>query len=271
MSSELEKKLETKKDELIALLDKATEPETAAKINEVFEKIKKVKLRISGTIRRLEQVYKYVKTGNRNKARKIYETYFFNMSQPYAVESRKIRAKRLLSVDEIQKFLDKKDVVKNIINKLKRVDRFFSEAMKYADKIIKVYTLICNVKKNLTDIAGLYEAQKKLKTAEDYRQYYKRAGKIFSDASSAMKVVTSILLRGARDYCDFIFTVAQDCYVAVEIVSKHTEKILKICKEIDVLIEGLGEKNSKSNISTQIGNKTIPGSPEDGYIGYKSY
>jgi len=50
-----------------------------------------------------------------------------------------------------------------------------------------------------------------------------------------------------RNYYEAIFTVAQDCYVAVEIVSKHTEKILKICKEIDELMQGIGEKNSIFN------------------------
>ena len=63
-----------------------------------------------------------------------------------------------------------------------------------------------------------------------------------------MGVVTSILPRGASDYCDFIFAAAKNCLEAVDIVSKHTEKILKLCKEIDKLSDNFGKKDFTSGL-----------------------
>ena len=67
-----------------------------------------------------------------------------------------------------------------------------------------------------------------------------------------MGVVTSILPRGASDYCDFIFTAAKNCLEAVDIVSKHTKKVLKWCEELDKVSNNLGinhaaelQKNSR--------------------------
>lgn len=64
---------------------------------------------------------------------------------------------------------------------------------------MKAYNLICNTKellKKSSEVYDLFQAQKSLKTAESYKQYYEDAGKLFSNAVSVMGVVTSILPRG---------------------------------------------------------------------------
>lgn len=165
--------------------------------------------------------------------------------------SAKIKGK--FSIDKIEAFLDKKESKKGLrgmLYKVKQAHKIFRSALKPVSNVIKAYNLICNTKellKKSSEAYDLYQAQKKLKTAESYRQYYEKAGKLFGNAVSVMGVVTSILPRGASDYCDFIFTAAKNCLEAVNIVNKHTEKILKLCKEIDILMQGVGEKNSIFN------------------------
>ena len=142
-----------------------------------------------------------------------------------------------------------------MLRKVKQAHKIFRTALKPVANVIKVYTLICNTKellKKSSEVHDLYQAQKNLKTAESYRRYYKKAGKLFGDAVSVMGVVTSILPRGASDYCDFIFTAAKNCLKAVDIVSKHTVNILKWCEELDKVRNNFGinhaaelQKNSR--------------------------
>ncbi|MFA6716267.1 MAG: hypothetical protein WCS27_12880 [Victivallaceae bacterium] len=245
MSSELEKK----RDELIALLDKATSSKNAATVNEAFDKVEKVELKINRVILRLEAVERYLKNNNRKKAIYAYQTLFFKMSP---TDSR-VKSKKLIDTDAIQAFLDEKAQnrgLRGMLKKLGRVHSIFRLVLVPVRNMVKAYNIICNAKKVIqksSEVSDLYQAQKELKTAESYRKYYEKAGILFSEASSAMGLVTSILPRGASDYCDFIFTVAKNCVEAVKIVSEHTEKILKLCKEIDELIKGVGEKYSKFN------------------------
>ena len=54
-------KLDKKKEQLIALLDEATNPENAQKVNEAFNKINKVELKFRRVILRLEAIERYFK------------------------------------------------------------------------------------------------------------------------------------------------------------------------------------------------------------------
>lgn len=254
MSSELKKK----KAELLTLLDEATSTQNATKVNEAFDKIKKVELKFRRVILRLEAAERYLKKNNRKKAIFAYKTFFFNMVSPEFGKQKNAKIKGKFSIDQIEAFLDNKDSEKGLrgmLKKVKKTHKIFRTALKPVANVIKVYTLMCNTKellKKSSEVHDLYQAQKNLKTAESYRRYYEKAGKLFGDAVSVMGVVTSILPRGASDYCDFIFTAAKNCLEAVDIVSKHTKKILKLCTEIDELMDNFGinhaaelQKNSR--------------------------
>ena len=269
MSSEFEKK----KDQLIALLDEATNPKNAEKVNEAFDKINKVELKFRRVILRLKAVERYWKKNNRKKAIFAYNTFFFNMVSTEFGKQKDAKVKGKYSIDKIEAFIDDKysqKGLRGILRKVEKAHKIFRSALKPVAIVIKAYTLICNTKellKKSSEVNDLYQAQKSLKTAESYRQYYKNAGTLFSSAVSVMGVVTSTLPRGASDYCDFIFTAAKNCLEAVDIVSKHTEKILKLCKEIDVLMQGMGEKNSKSNDGGVPGDVTkYPNDPSNIYL-----
>jgi hypothetical protein len=156
------------------------------------------------------------------------------------------KVKGKYSIDKIEAFIDdkySKKGLRGILRKVEKAHKIFRSALKPVANVIKAYTLICNTKellKKSSEVHDLYQAQKSLKTAESYRRYYKDAGKLFSNAVSVMGVVTSILPRGASDYCDFIFTAAKNCLEAVDIVSKHTKKILKWCEELDKVSNNFG-------------------------------
>ena len=81
-----------------------------------------------------------------------------------------------------------------------------------------------------------------------------KAGYLFTDAASVMKTVTGVLPRGASDYCDFIFTVAESCKVAIAIVSNHTEKVLKKIAEIE-------SDNFGKNHANELQRNSRDGSP----------
>ncbi len=74
-----------------------------------------------------------------------------------------------------------------------------------------------------------------------------------------------------RDYYEFIFTVAENTDKMAKVVYDYTTKLENAMAELDKDSKSMGEKNSKFNVPTQISNKTIPGSPEDAFIGIQSY
>ena len=248
MSSELKKK----KDQLVALLDEATNPKNAKKVTEAFDKINKVELKFRRVILRLKAIERYWKKNNRKKAIFAYNTFFFNMVSTEFGQQKDAKVKGKYSIDKIEAFIDNKysqKGLRGILRKVEQAHRIFRSALKPVAKVMKAYNLICNTKellKKSSEVYDLFQAQKSLKTAESYKQYYEDAGKLFSNAVSVMGVVTSILPRGASDYCDFIFTAAKNSLEAVDIVSKHTEKILKLCKEIDKLSDNFGKKDFTS-------------------------
>ena len=249
MSSELEKK----RDELIALLDKATSSKNAATVNEAFGKVEKVELKINRVILRLGAVERYLKNNNRKKAIYAYQTFFFNMSSPDFGKLKKVKSKKLFDVDDIQAFLDEKAQsrgLRGMLKKLRRVHSIFRLVLRPARNIVKAYNIICNAKKIIqksSEISDLYQAQKELKTAESYRKYYEKAGILFSEASSVMGLVTSILPRGASDYCDFIFTVAENCGEAVDIVGDYSKKIIDLTNETMGMFEEAASIIAKRN------------------------
>ncbi len=63
-----------------------------------------------------------------------------------------------------------------------------------------------------------------------------------------MGIVTSILPRGASDYCDFIFTAAKNTDKMAKVVYDYTTKQENAMKELDKVTKGKGnlieERNS---------------------------
>ena len=253
-------KIEKKKKQLIALLDEATNTKNAKLVNEAFGKVKKVELKITATIRRLKKVDDYLKKNNRPRAKKIYKAFFFNMSTPDFGSLKKVKAKKVFTVKQIEQFLDNRSKLSKVIRNLNKAHRTFRLVLGPVGKAIKAYNIICNTKKSLqkaSEVYDLYQAQKNLKTAESYRQYYKNAGKLFGEAAEVMKIVTSFLPRGASDYCDYILTVATRCGDAITIVSDYSKKIIDLTNEVMGELEKAGDYRARSNNVYRVGVENI--------------
>jgi hypothetical protein len=97
--------------------------------------------------------------------------------------------------------------------------------------------------------------------------YYKNLATGFASASSAMKELTNKLPPGASDYCNYIFSVAENSAKAAKVVGDYTTRLINEFKEFDKALAKVGEKNSALNISLERPPKGIKSS--DSWVNMK--
>ena len=93
-------------------------------------------------------------------------------------------------------------------------------------------------------------------SSEEYRKYFREIGDDFISVASAMKSISNYLPPGARTYCDFVFTAAEVCKGAFEVVDNYAEKINTLAKEA---FDSLGNAVGTNDLNPTAGRRMLKG------------
>jgi hypothetical protein len=228
-------KLSKKQKELLCSIQIATDPENIKYINKSLIHVKRAHKQLSELIRKIEKVNLENKVSNRENAITTYKYYFIKVDSKFISSKEKMAIKQTFIPGEIEKFLNKESKLPEILRKLKTTQKILKNITGPCEKALKFYDTIHNTANVVNKVDDLLKQQDKLKTADDYRKYYLGLAGEFSKVATSMKSITRALPRGASDYCEFIFTVAENGVKAAKIVSKYSGEIIKRAVALDEL------------------------------------
>ena len=202
-----------------------------------------------------------VNRGNIDKAEKLYRKAFINTG--------KLRIKRAISEREIKDFLNNKSLIKKALDKTKRANAYIKAVVPKCRMVVDTYDRICKLSGAFADVEKLRIEQKKLSSPGSYVSYYNNIAKGFSSASSAMKEITGKLPPGASDYCDFIFSVAENSAKAAKLVGDYTTKLINAFSAFDSLQSSLESRKVTSGDIWKFNDKHDRGKSIKDYLDYR--
>ncbi len=235
MSTEKEKS----KQKIIAIVKEFTDPKHRKQVDEGLKKVEKAKGRLDTMVKELDKFYGTLDKWASKEAKNIRANKYINTGD--------LKIKKALTENEIKKILLNRTKVKETLAKLKKAQNFLGDAIPKCRKAVDSYGKICQLAGAFADIEKLRIEQSKLSSPASYVTYYNNLATGFSAASTAMKELTNKLPPGASDYCDFIFSVAENSAKAAKVVGDYTTKLINEFKAFDKALAKMGEKNSSFN------------------------
>jgi hypothetical protein len=235
MSTEKEKS----KQKIIAVVKEFTNPKHRKLVMEGMNYAQEAEKALIKTEACLKQMEMDVNRGNIGNAEMLYRKVF--------ISTGKLKIKKAVSEREIKVFLNDKSLIKKALDKTRKANAYIKAVVPKCRMVVDVYDKICKLSGPFADIEKLRMEQKKLSSSGSYVTYYNNIAQGFASASSVMKEITGKLPPGASDYCDFIFSVAENSAKAAKVVGDYTTKLINGFKAFDKALAKMGEKNSSFN------------------------
>jgi hypothetical protein len=255
MSTEKEKR----KQKIIAVVKEFTSPKHRKQVDEGLKKVEQAKGRLDTMVRELDKFYGVVDKWAAKEAKNIRKNVFINTGN--------LKIKKALTENEIKTVLVNRTKVKETLAKLKKAQKFLGDAIPKCRKAVDTYSKICQLASAFGDVEKLREEQKKLSSPSSYVDYYRKLATGFASASSAMKELTNKLPPGASDYCNFIFSVAENSAKAAKLVGGYTTNLINEFKEFDKVHSKMGAVGTAKQVHGQLISKSKPGSPDGAVFG----
>jgi hypothetical protein len=243
MSTEKEKR----KQKIIAVVKEFTNPKHRKLVMEGMKYAEEAQKTLKNTEACLKQLEMEVNRGNIDKAEKLYKKLFVNTG--------KFRIKRAVSERELKAFLNDKSLIKKVLGKTRKAHAYIKAVVPKCRMVVDAYDKICKLSGAFADVEKLRMEQKKLSSPGSYVSYYNEIAKGFSSASSVMKEITGKLPPGASDYCDFIFSVAENTAKAAKVVGDYTTKLINAFSAFDSLQKSLEKRGVKAGDVSKFDDK----------------
>ena len=230
-----------KKEALLEALKEFSDPKYREKMQKTFDEIEKLNRDLTIVVFQVKLLAGYDSNKNMEKARKLYENLFLKTGN--------LRIKGALSEHEIQKLLDKKGFARLLQIRLETAQVYIGRVIGPCKKAFESYNKIAGYANSGSRVLSKLALANTVSSSEEYRKYFREIGDDFISVASAMKSISNYLPPGARTYCDFVFTAAEACKGAFEVVDNYAEKINTLAKEA---FDSLGKTvrgNEKNHLS----------------------